>query len=126
MPPSIRLLLRFLADENFPMPSVRVLRLAGHDVVAIREIAASSSDDTVLARAVRERRLLLTSDRHYGELIFRFSHPAPPGVVSFRYGPDDPADLGRRILEWLDDTTITLEGWLTVVGATRMRQRPLP
>ncbi len=63
--------MRFLADENFPVPSIRRLRAAYHDVAAIIEDSPGVEDTVVLARAVSEGRYLLTLDRDYGELIFR-------------------------------------------------------
>ncbi len=35
----------------------------------------------VLARAVDEQRIILTFDRDYGELIYRFRLPPPKGVI---------------------------------------------
>lgn len=62
--------MRFLANENFPLPSVRLLRSAGHDVLSITEESPGISDDRILARAVAEERIILTFDRDYGELIY--------------------------------------------------------
>jgi hypothetical protein len=39
--------MKFLADENFPMPSVTVLREAGHNVQHIGEFAGASVDEDV-------------------------------------------------------------------------------
>ena len=41
--------MRFLADENVPLPSIRVLREAGWDVEAVAEFAAGAPDVAVLA-----------------------------------------------------------------------------
>jgi hypothetical protein len=46
-------LTRFLADENFPRPSVRRLRQAGLDVAIVE---TGSLDVAVLSRAVTEDR----------------------------------------------------------------------
>jgi len=61
---------RFLADENFPGSSIRLLRAASHDVAAIIEDSPGVEDAEVLARAVQEQRIALTFDRDYGELIY--------------------------------------------------------
>lgn len=45
-------MMRFLANENFPLPSVRLLREAGHDVVSISEETPGITDSQVLSRAV--------------------------------------------------------------------------
>lgn len=62
--------MRFLADENFPLKSVYLLRQAGHDVAAIIEDSPGAKDRDILIRTGNERRVLLTFDRDYERLIF--------------------------------------------------------
>ena len=49
----------------------------GHDVLSAREIDPRATDETLLALANRERRVLVTEDKDFGELIFvrRLEHP---------------------------------------------------
>ncbi len=54
---------RFLADENFPRTSSHLLRAAVHDVAATIEDMPGAEDTEVLARAVQEKRIILTFDR---------------------------------------------------------------
>lgn len=63
--------MRFLTNENFPFPSIRMLRIAGHDVASVAEDSPGIADSVVLARAGRERRILLTLDSDYEDLVFR-------------------------------------------------------
>ena len=58
--------MRWLANENFPLASVQLLRAAGHDVVAIIEDTPGAPDTGVLAQAARESRIVLTFDRDDG------------------------------------------------------------
>ena len=62
--------MNFLADESCAGPVIRALREAGHDVVAISEVAAGAPDDGVLERALNEKRVLITEDRDFGELVY--------------------------------------------------------
>lgn len=117
--------MRFLANENVPLASVRLLRQSGHDVVSASEEFPAASDSDVLARAVEERRIVLTFDRDYGELIFRRMHAAPPGVVYFRFEPETPDETADRLLGLLLQTGVMLEGRFTVVERGQMRQRPM-
>lgn len=64
-------MIQFLADENFPIASVRVLRSAGYDVFAVIEETPGIDDIAILAQAVVEERVILTFDSDYGDLIFR-------------------------------------------------------
>lgn len=118
--------MRFLADENFPLASIRFLRLHGHDVAAMTEDAAGSPDTVVLARATDEGRVLLTFDRDFGDLIFRQGLPAVHGLVYFRFAPSTPIEAGEMVLLLLSLQHVALDGRFTVVEPTHLRQRPLP
>lgn len=52
--------MRFLADESCDFTFVRVLRAAGHDVMAVAEAAPGAPDDKVIALAHKQRRILIT------------------------------------------------------------------
>ena len=78
--------MRFMADENLPPQAIALLRDAGHDVTWVREVMPSASDDAVLARAMREDRIVITFDKSdYGRLIYQDGHPAQCGVILFRF-----------------------------------------
>lgn len=47
--------MNFVADESCARPIIQALREAGHDVVAISEIAGGATDDQVLERALKEK-----------------------------------------------------------------------
>lgn len=118
--------MRFLADENFPLDSVRRLRAEGHDVLAVAESLPGRRDEAVLSLAAREGRILLTFDRDYGELIYRRELPAPLGVVYLRFvpqGSEQPAEIVLGLEEIAD---LRLAGRYTVVDPPKVRQRPLP
>ncbi|HEY3876068.1 MAG TPA: DUF5615 family PIN-like protein [Candidatus Kapabacteria bacterium] len=112
-----------LADENFPIDSVRILRDAGFDVESIQEDTPSLDDISILDRAVQSGRLLLTFDRDFGDLIFHKMLPAPIGVIYFRFDlitSDEPAPLFLDLVERLK-----MEGYFTVVTRSTIRQRKL-
>jgi predicted nuclease of predicted toxin-antitoxin system len=115
----------FLANENFPLSSVRLLREAGHRVVSILQEAPGSKDEDILKRACTEGLVILTFDRDYGELIYRHQDLTPAGVVYFRFGPvtpSEPADILRNIIDRADLSVI---GKFTIVERGRVRQRAL-
>ena len=100
--------MKFLADENFPLPSVRILSTARHGIVAVVLESPGVADETVLERAVREARVLLTFDRDYGSLLYQRGLPAPGGIV---YWVDAPA-LTRTLVRAAGS-----DGALTLVGS---------
>lgn len=118
--------MKFLANENFPLTSVRLLRESGLTIVAIAEEMAGAKDSAVLSRAVDEDLIVLTFDRDYGDLIFKLKMPVPLGVIYFRFDPDSPSEPSRRLIELLKIEGLKLEGKFTVVDRQRVRQRPLP
>ena len=118
-------MMRLLANENVPVESIRRLRADGFDVASIIQDSPGVKDEVVLSRAHAERRIILTFDRDYGQLIFARRLPAPPGLVFFRFAPSYPAEPADRFREVIEVEHITLEGQFTVVGRSWVRQRPL-
>lgn len=115
----------YLADENFPIASVRLLRTAGLTVIAVIEESPGVADASILQRAERERLIILTFDRDYGELIFRLRLGRPAGVVYFRYDPVTPEEPGEHLLRLLSISGLHLTSKFTVTDRERTRQRPL-
>ena len=73
--------MRFLANENFPLQSVRILRQADLEVASVTEDSPGIEDAEVLARAADEQRVILTFDRACGELIYPLRLRSPRGVI---------------------------------------------
>lgn len=119
-----RSLLRILANENFPGPLIHELRQRGHDVVSVKESMRGATDRQVLERAQREERLVITFDKDFGELAFRFSLPANSGVILFRLSGSSPeADNARALAAF--ESGIYWSGSFAVVTNDRIRVRPL-
>ena len=95
--------MRYLADENMSAEVVAGLRAAGHDVAFIAEDSPSIPDDSVLARAVRENRVLITYDKDYGKLVFADLQPADSGVILFRLRDLSPEARIRFMVSNLDN-----------------------
>ena len=117
--------MRLLADENVPGVFVATLREAGHDVAWVRTDAPGSADREILSRAQDEGRIILTFDKDFGDLAFRFGLPSGSGIVLFRLPPpatEHEATLLATILASRDDWA----GHFAVVERGRIRIRPLP
>jgi predicted nuclease of predicted toxin-antitoxin system len=114
---------RWLVNENFPAPSIIVLRAAGHDVLSIAESYSGVADTEVLSLARKDNRWLVTFDRDYGELLFARNLTPPPAVILLRvpsYRPDEPAAW----LELLLDQESLIDKFTVFTGKT-LRSRPL-
>ncbi len=116
--------MRLLADENFPGMAVAALRERKHDVAWVREDAPGSKDTEVLTRAQVEDRILITFDKDFGELAFRWALPASSGIVLFRISAPSVRHVTRvavAALESRDDWA----GHFAVVEDHRIRFLPL-
>jgi predicted nuclease of predicted toxin-antitoxin system len=117
--------MRLFADENIPKAIVDWLRSSGHDVSYASEEQPGERDPVWLDKAESDQRLILTSDKDFGELVFRDrlnSH----GVVLLRLGNISLTDR----IAWLERAWPVIEakspGKFIVVTAKKVRVRPLP
>ena len=117
--------MRIIANENVSATVIRELRSRGHDVVCVKESMRSAPDYAVLRRAVQEDRLVITHDKDFGVLAFRWGLPATSGVILFRLSGDNPDADTRRVLTVLGRRT-DWSGHFSVVTDDRIRVRPLP
>jgi len=115
---------RVLANENVSGDIVQALRNFGHDVLWIRTDAPGSSDEVVLARAQTEDRLLLTFDKDFGELAFRFGLPIS-GVILLRLSASSPTRLTQVVMAALTSRE-DWAGMFSVVEEGRVRMTALP
>ena len=102
-----------LADENFPMPSFRVLVSADWNVKHIGVDQGGLPDTAVMQLAIDEGRILPTFDGDHGTLVFRNGYP-PVGVVYFRLHEYLPDSLGHLLLQLVDSNRPFLR-FITVV-----------
>jgi predicted nuclease of predicted toxin-antitoxin system len=116
--------MHLLANENFPGEAVVALRAKGHDVVWIRTDAPGSKDYEVLERAQREKRILITFDKDFGELAFRSRLPASSGIVLFRIIAPSAAYVARVAVAALESRT-DWAGHFAVIENSRIRLSPL-
>lgn len=116
---------KLLADENVPMPSIRVLREHGIDVLAVTEVCPGASDIEVLALACEQGRWIASYDRDYGELVFKHHLQAPPAILYFRQGPV-PATRAADLILQLILRPEEIVGHLVAVGERSLRLRRLP
>ena len=115
--------MRLLADTNIDGPIVSALRDAGHDVVWVYEDARRMADPNILARAVREDRLLITFDTDFGELTFLEHLPAHCGVVLFRIAQAVTVLEAAQLIAHNLDAPVEWAGLFWVIN---IRKRALP
>ncbi|OQX19255.1 MAG: hypothetical protein BWK75_05835 [Candidatus Altiarchaeales archaeon A3] len=73
--------IKFLADENISKSVVDALRKKGYDIESIKEEKLFGiSDREVINKAKKENRIILTHDKHFGNLL-NYSFQSHRGVV---------------------------------------------
>jgi predicted nuclease of predicted toxin-antitoxin system len=110
----------FLADESCAGVVVRALREAGHDVVAIAEVARGASDEQVLERAVKERRVLITEDLDFGRLVYAHGR-STAGVLLVRFHSHARSAKTATVMEAVAKLGARLQGAFAVVEPGRVR-----
>ena len=116
---------RFLANENIPRLAVEALRHDGHDVVWIAEVTEGAANEAVAAHAQRERRLLLTFDKDFADLILRRRVARPAGVILCRFRSQSPRFVAQRLQDALQQP-LTWEEHFSVIDEADVRVVPLP
>jgi len=117
--------MRILADENVARDIVAWLRSIGNDVLFAAEIAPGTADIRWMELAEQERRVILTSDKDFGELVFRGGITGH-GVVLLRL--DDlpvPAILARVQVVWSVVEANPTRRFI-VITEKRVRARAMP
>jgi predicted nuclease of predicted toxin-antitoxin system len=112
--------MNFVADESCAGPVVRALREAGHDVLAIAEVAKGMADEHVLERALQENRVLITEDRDFGELVYAHGHSSA-GVILVRLHSGLRRNKPAVVLEAVTRLGPRLRQAFTVIEAGRVR-----
>ncbi|MGK7391080.1 MAG: DUF5615 family PIN-like protein [Candidatus Cyclobacteriaceae bacterium M2_1C_046] len=114
--------MKFLANENFPAPSIEVLRNNQIAVLSIAEENHGISDEEVMKIAINEQRTIITHDSDYGELIYKLGYKPQGGVIYFRIYNFEPDDPGKILLD-LINRNFEFNNSLTVISEGAIRQR---
>lgn len=62
--------MEFIADANIPKDLVSRLKADGFDIVDIRDcLPADATDDEVYAEALRQKRTIISRDKHFGNIL---------------------------------------------------------
>lgn len=115
----------FLADESCDFAVVTALRAAGHDVTAIVEFNPGAEDETVLAMARSESRVLLTEDKDFGLLAHAGGHDSA-GVVLIRFPSDARSSLGQAVVSVVGEFGDRMSNSFVVIEPGRARLSKMP
>lgn len=116
--------MRIIADESCDFAIIRGLRDAGYDVMAVAESMAGSSDERVIEVATSERKLLITEDKDFGQLVFAAATKSS-GIILVRYPALARSVLVRELNKLLSERGNALYDLFVVLepGRTRIASR---
>ena len=115
--------MRLLANENFPLTSVKILEKAGYDIIYAGLDFIGILDNEVIDIAIKEERIIITFDRDYGELIFKKGYRPKAGVIFLRWNGFLPDEPGKYLIELFNTKEIKYNSRLTVITEKNIRQR---
>ena len=97
-------MLKFLADENVAPRVVEALRKESFNVTSVFERKLTgSSDEKILRLARKEKRIILTHDKDFGNLI-RQPYQLHGGVILLRLKNQSPQNVIRYLIPFLKKT----------------------
>ena len=117
--------MKYLANENFPIDSVVILRNNGIDINSIYETNRGITDIAVMEFAKSENRIIITFDKDYGELIYQRKIPFKEGVIFLRFIPSNSEEPAYFFMDILNNMDINFSGKFTVIDKEKIRQRNL-
>lgn len=79
--------MRFLVDENIGKSIIAHLQSDGHDVIWVKELKIGMADFEIIELALKDKRVLLTYDKDFGELVF-YKHKKHYGILLIRVSAD--------------------------------------
>jgi predicted nuclease of predicted toxin-antitoxin system len=116
--------MNLLADEGVDQQIVTALRDEGFTVWYVAEMSPSITDETVLSLAREKQALLITSDKDFGELIFRLRRHSY-GVLLLRLAGLSGIDKVGIVVSVIKQHLNELFNSFTVVTPQRIRIRKL-
>ena len=117
--------LLFLADESCDFGVVLALRAAGFRVTAVSEVAPGSDDNVVIDLSDRERSILITEDKDFGQLVYASGRESA-GVLLVRYPFFLRSRLFKDIVQIVRQRGNELAGAFTVMQPGRIRIGRMP
>jgi predicted nuclease of predicted toxin-antitoxin system len=112
--------MRLLVDECTGVVVARWLRDQGHEVFSVYEEARGIDDDEIIQKAFAENWILITSDKDFGEKVYREQRPHR-GIILLRLGNDRSANKIKTLQQLLENYSEQLFDSFIVVTETQIR-----
>lgn len=119
--------MRFLADMGISTRSVTWLRNQGYDIIHLSEQGLQCMpDEDIFKKAADEKRVILTMDLDFGQIVAA-SKTTLPSIVVFRLSDERSENVSKRLKELLNKCSDDMmEGSIISVSDNNIRIRRLP
>jgi predicted nuclease of predicted toxin-antitoxin system len=97
----------------------------GHDVLRASTLPPRTSDEEILGTAWQQARIVMTSDKDFGELVFRLGHPST-GVTLLRIDVPSERERFEVVKRYWSKIEAAAPGHFVVVTSRGIRRTPLP
>jgi predicted nuclease of predicted toxin-antitoxin system len=120
--------MRFLADMGVSLRVAEWLRSSGHDAIHLRDEGLQKlPNGEIFRKAIRERRVVLTFDLDFGEIVAAGGGTSSISVILFRLRNTRADFVIRRLKNVLEQSTEELaQGAVVLVEDDRHRVRLMP
>jgi predicted nuclease of predicted toxin-antitoxin system len=112
--------MRFLVDESTGPAVARWLREQGHEVFSVYDEARGLDDDNLIQKAFTEDWILVTSDKDFGEKVYRDQRPHK-GIVLLRLEDERTTNKTNTIQKLLENYSERLPNNFVVVSESQVR-----
>lgn len=115
--------MNFVADEGVDAQIVSRLRQEGHQVWYVAEMSPGMPDTAVLNLANQENAILITSDKDFGDLVYR-QRQVTQGVVLLRLHGLPAEQKAELVTAMVQQHGAELTKAFTVLTPQKVRVRP--
>ena len=116
--------IKFLADVNIEKPLVDFLSKQGYDIKWIPDYDCEMPDEDLIQLANREKRILITNDKDFGDLIF-LQKRMSAGTILFRVKGQNSQDKIKLMKKLLMGYKDKLLNHYMVITKLKIRIIPL-
>ena len=105
--------MKFIADENLGVRVPQYLKNLGFNIIWVKKVAPGKPDIQILEIANKEKRVLITLDKDFGELVFKEKF-VTAGVIFMRL-KDESVENKKKVLLNLLTSKKDFYGKFTIV-----------
>ena len=117
--------MNFVADESLDFPIIKALRKEGHSIYSILEDHQGAEDDTILKLAREKNCVLITTDKDFGELVYRLKNMSS-GIILLRLAGLSVQEKIQILIPAIQIHEKEFANAFTVITKPSIRIRKLP